>query len=448
MAAKGKSGPKLAKGRTRRVLKVGGVATSVGSSYLWDAMRRPFRSAGARQKSLLDTHIRNAMRIVESSTELKGAFMKLVQMLSMRDDILPGEALDVLSVVQSQVPPMDYSEIRHQIVGELGGDPEKLFASFERRAFAAASLGQVHRATLHSGEAVVVKVQYPGVDETVDQDLRNIKALLNTLTLIGRDMMKQEIDHGEIIQELEERLSEELDYENEAKNNLRFQKMFADDPEVEVPHVYPQLSSRRVLTMGLLEGYPFIDILKPGIDRELKDWVAVKYFRMLWRQVFEFGVLHTDPHPGNYLVTFHPHIAMLDFGSIRIFPAKIRKAYLGFAGGMLERDYESVGEHLVQLGFIGSKDDPAPMIRMMEIFCEPILQDREFNPREYDSMEKTMEIAQIGFENRLFRAPGHRLFLGRALVGLDSYLKQLGTVRNWHRLFAECVENARRATRQ
>ncbi len=441
MPAKSKES-KLARGRAKRVLKVGGVATSVGSSYLWESLRKPFRSSGDHEKAILDTHIRNALKIVESSKELKGAFMKLVQMLSMRDDILPAEALDVLSVVQSQVPPMKYSEIRGQIAAELGGEPEDLYATFDTEAFAAASLGQVHAATLHSGERVVVKVQYPGVDETVDQDLRNIKALLNTFTLIGRDVMQQEIDHSEVVQELEERLSEELDYENEAANCRRFRKMFADDPEVEIPEVYPELSSRRVLTMGLMEGYPFADILKPGIDQELKDWVAIKYFRLVWRQVFEFGVLHTDPHPGNYLVTYHPHLGMLDFGSIRVFPAKIRKAYLGMAVAMLEDDEDEMAKHLVRLGFIGKDDDPAPMIHMMQIFCEPILQDRDFDPREYDSMEKTMEIAQIGFENRLFRAPGHRLFLGRALVGLDSYLKQLGTVANYHRLFVECVEAA------
>ncbi len=441
-AAKKKPAPKLTRGRTKRVLKAGGVATSVGSSYLFEALRKPFRSAADHEKALLDTHIRNAMRIVEGSKELKGAFMKLVQMLSLRDDILPAEALDVLSVVQSQVPPMDYAEIRQQLVDELGGDPEELFASFETEAFAAASLGQVHRATLPAGDAVVVKVQYPGVEETVDQDLRNIKALLNTFTLIGRDVMQQEIDHSEVYDELEERLSEELDYENEAKNNRRFEKMFRDDPEVEIPHVYSKYSSRRVLTMELMEGYPFSDILKPGVDQELKDWVAEKYFRILWRQVFELGVLHTDPHPGNYLVTYHPHLGVLDFGSIRVFPAAIRKSYHGLGVAMLAGDEDAAGECLLRLGFIGKEDDAAPMIRMMELFCEPILQDREYDPREYDSMEKTMEIAQIGIENRLFRAPGHRVFLGRAMIGLDSYLKLLGSVRNYHRLFVECVEQA------
>src|SRR5262245_62301059 len=139
MAAPGKSSNRLTRGRAKRVLKVGELATSVGSSYVWEALKSPFRSAGKRQQSLLDTHVRNAMRIVESSKELKGAFMKLVQMLSMRDDILPAEALKVLSVVQSQVPPMDYDEIREQVKRELGKDPEKLFASFEPDAFAAAS---------------------------------------------------------------------------------------------------------------------------------------------------------------------------------------------------------------------------------------------------------------------------------------------------------------------
>src|SRR5262249_4451559 len=159
----------------------------------------------------------NALRLVESSKELKGAFMKLVQMLSMRDDILPPEALAVLSVVQSQVPPMDYAEIREQVKRELGKMPEQLFAWFDEDAFAAASLGQVHRARLKSGDDVVVKVQYPGVEETVQQDLRNVKALLQVLTRIGRDVMRQNIDQSEVYQELEERLHEELDYINEAK---------------------------------------------------------------------------------------------------------------------------------------------------------------------------------------------------------------------------------------
>src|SRR5512140_2052926 len=172
----------ITSGRAKRVFKVGELATSVGSSYLWEAVRGPFRSADKRQQALLDIHVKNALKIVERSKELRGAFTKLVQLLSMRDDILPTEVLQVLSASQSSVPPMDYPLIRKQILSELGRPPEALFGAFDEEAFAAASLGQVHKARLKSGKDVVVKVQYPGVEETVNQDLKNVKALLQTFT--------------------------------------------------------------------------------------------------------------------------------------------------------------------------------------------------------------------------------------------------------------------------
>jgi predicted unusual protein kinase regulating ubiquinone biosynthesis (AarF/ABC1/UbiB family) len=435
-----KSSNSITRGRARRVLKVGELATSVGSSYVWQALRWPFRSVDKRQQALLDTHIKNAIRIVERSKELRGAFMKLVQMLSMRDDILPGEALQVLSVVQSSVPPMDYALIRKQVTRELGRPPEEVFAAFDEEAFAAASLGQVHKARLKSGDEVVVKVQYPGVEETVHQDLRNVKALLQTFTLIGRDVMRQKIDESDVYRELEERLHEELDYVNEAKNIALFQKMFRDDPEVIIPKVYPDVSSRRVLTMTLIEGYPFQDILSPGVDQPLKDWVALKYFRVLWRQIFEFGVLHTDPHPGNYLVTFHPKLAILDFGSVRIFPEEIRTAYHQLAKAILARDEPTMVDCFVRLGFLDRGEPPQALVRIMYVIFEPVLRDQKYDPRDFHSVEKGMEIASIGLENRLFKAPGHRVFLARALMGLDAYLKQFGTVTNWHREFKRCVE--------
>ncbi len=440
MTSASKSQSDITRGRARRVLKVGELATSVGSSYVWQAVRWPFRSADSRQKALLDTHIRNAMKIVERSKELRGAFMKLVQILSMRDDILPTEALQVLSVVQSSVPPMDYGLIRKQIIHELGHPPEKVFARFDEDAFAAASLGQVHKAELPSGEEVVVKVQYPGVEETVNEDLRNVKALLQTFTLIGRDVMRQKIDQSDVYRELEERLHEELDYVNEAKNIALFQKVFRDDDEVLIPEVYPDFSSRRVLTMSLLEGYPFQEILQPGVEQSLKDWVAIKYFRVLWRQIFEFGVLHTDPHPGNYLITYHPKLAILDFGSIRVFPEPIRKAYHHLAKAILAADEPTMADCFVRLGFQDRGDDPAPFIRIMRLIFSPVLEDKVYNPRDFNSVDVAMQIATIGLENRLFKAPGHRVFLARALVGLDAYVKQFGTITNWHREFQRAVE--------
>src|SRR6266481_8167081 len=165
----------ITSGRTRRALKMGGLASQVGSSYLWTSIRKPFLNAARHERELLDTHIRNAQRIVESSTQLRGAFMKLVQMLSIRKDLLPGEALDVLRATQSNVPPMNYATISEQIRKEIGKRPEAIFKSFDQTAFAAASLGQVHRAVMRDGVDVAVKIQYPGVEDTVEQDLQNLK---------------------------------------------------------------------------------------------------------------------------------------------------------------------------------------------------------------------------------------------------------------------------------
>jgi predicted unusual protein kinase regulating ubiquinone biosynthesis (AarF/ABC1/UbiB family) len=194
--------------------------------------------------------------------------------------------------------------------------------------------------------------------------------------------------------------------------------------------------------MSTLDGYPLQEILAPGVDQELKDWVAIKYFGILWRQIFEFGMLHTDPHPGNYLVTHHPHLGMLDFGSVRVFPEPIRTAYLALARGLLDADEPAIADAFVRLEFLDRDDDPAPMLRIMRIIFEPVLVDRRWDPREYRSVDRAMEVASIGFEHRMFKSPGHRVFLGRALLGLESYVQQLGTVTNWHRLFRESVEHA------
>src|SRR5579863_9510845 len=215
----------LTSGRARRAIKIGGLASQVGSSYLWASLRKPFLNDSRYEREMLDTHLRNARRIVEGSKQLRGAFMKLIQMLSTRADLLPGEAIDILRTTQSSVPPMDYPLIAKQIKREFSKSPEQLFSSFEHEAFAAASLGQVHRARLKNGEEVAVKIQYPGVDATVEQDLQNLKLLLRTLQTVAGDIMRQKIDTKTIFSELAERLREEIDYVNEARNIGEFNRL-------------------------------------------------------------------------------------------------------------------------------------------------------------------------------------------------------------------------------
>src|SRR5439155_21681419 len=186
------------------------------------------------------------------------------------------------------------------------------------------------------------------------------------------------------------------------------------------------LTTTRVLTMEYLEGYPINAILAPGVDQTLKDWIAVKLFRLLWRQVLEFGVLHTDPHPGNYLVTHHPRLGILDFGSVRVFEPEIRAGYLALARGLLAPDDARIAAACRALGFVPEGADPAPLVRMMHIVCEPLERDAPFDPRSYDVMERAGQVTQLAFEHRLFRTPGHQVFLFRALVGVDAYLRALG----------------------
>ena len=425
----------LTQGRAKRALQVGSLATAVSSSYAWNALKQPFQAADEKEQERLELHLKNALKIVDGSHELRGAFMKLIQILSMRSDLFPTEVLDILSVVQSSVPPMDYDLIRAQVENELGKDPEQLFQRFDKKAFAAASLGQVHRAQLPSGAEVVVKVQYPGVAETVEQDLKNLKALLSALTLIARDVMRQNFDATELYQEMEERLREELDYVNEAKNIAIFQRLFADDDEVIIPRVYPAFSSRRVLTLEYIEGYKFQNVLAPGVDRELKDWVAVKYFEITWQQICSFGALHTDPHPGNYLITYHPKIAILDFGSVRFFPDEIRAGYRRLTQAVLARDEKIMARCFLELGYLDPGDDPEPLVRILYLIFEPVLEDRPYDPRDFHAVERAREVTNISLRHRIFKTPGHRLFLVRALLGLESYVQQFGTVTNWHRIF-------------
>ena len=437
----------ITRGRARRAIQMGGLASQVGTSYLWTSIRRPFLSRSAQDRELLETHIRNAERILESSKNLRGAFMKLIQMLSMRRDLLPGEALDVLRATQSSVPPMSYATIAEQIRREIGKRPEQLFRSFDQTAFAAASLGQVHRAKLKNGRDVAVKVQYPGVEATVEEDLKNIKLLLRTLQAIGRDVMRQKVDTAAVYSELEARLREELDYVSEARNMEEFAGLLADDPEVEVPQVVEELSSRRVITMTFVEGYPLADVMGPGVDLELRTWVADKCHAMVWRQILEFGVLHTDFHPGNYLVNYHPRLGILDFGSIRRFRDSERKAYLQVARGIIDDDAHAIGTGMQKLGWLDKGQSPAPMVKIVRILFAPMMVDRDYDPIEYDTVGNATKVGEIAFEHKLYKSPAHGVFLLRALIGLEGIIRHLGVKTNYRRIFKKCVEHAESAAR-
>ena len=177
------------------------------------------------------------------------------------------------------------------------------------------------------------------------------------------------------------------------------------------------LSSRRVLTMTYLDGYHLSDLMNPAADLELRKWVTRKYYELVWRQMLEFGVLHTDPHPGNYLVTHHPRICVLDFGSIRHYPEAIRRANLQFARALVEGNDRALGQALVKLGYLDRGQKPRPMIEAVHMLFEPVLEDRLYGPGEYDLVGKLALVGEIAFKHKLYKSPGarriHRARAGR-----------------------------------
>ena len=442
-AAEWRDNKRLTSGRARRAIKMGGLASQVGSSYLWASLRKPFLSDDAHHQALLDTHIKNARLMVESSKELRGAFLKLIQMLSTREDILPTEALEVLSLTQASVPPMDYATISEQVRRELGKKPEQLFASFDREAFAAASLGQVHRATHKSGAQVAVKIQYPGVEQTVGQDLKNLKLLLTTLKAIAHDLMRQKIDVRTVYAELEERLSEELDYEREAANMKLFAGLLRDDPEVMIPARLPRTE------------------LAPRADDDLPGRLSAdRRFRAGGRSgAQELGgaqIFHPDlaPDPRVRRAAYRSASGQLPghlpsaarhagFGSIRRFPEPIRKANLKLARALLAGDDRAMAQALVALGYLDRAQDASPLIEIIRILFEPVLVNRRFDPKKYESVAKATTVGEIAVHNRLYKSPAHSVFLIRALIGAEGIVRQLGVVADYHAMFRQCVDRVK-----
>jgi predicted unusual protein kinase regulating ubiquinone biosynthesis (AarF/ABC1/UbiB family) len=240
---------------------------------------------------------------------LRGAVMKVGQTLANFPDIAPRPFVETLDQLHFQAPPMHWSLLREMVRNELGDDPENLFAKFEQRAFAAASLGQVHRATLKTGEDVVVKIQYPGIARTIRDDLRNLQ-----LFLLPSRLSKDWENVKDQFEDLRIRLELETDYEAEAANLAKVRPLYREDEGILVPRVYPQLSTARVLTMERLEGVHLDEYMASHPTLEARNAVAAKLIRAWYRMMYAGRVLYIDFHPGNLLFQSEGRIGLIDFG--------------------------------------------------------------------------------------------------------------------------------------
>jgi len=277
---------------------------------------------------------------------LKGPLMKVAQFLSTVPDALPPEYAAELAELQANAPPMGWAFVRRRMQGELGADWQSKFAAFGQQAAAAASLGQVHRARLPDGTEVACKLQYPDMASTVDGDLRQMK-----LAMAVYQRMDGAIRQDEILKELSERLREELDYVREAAQMRLYHLMLAGEPTVHVPMPIEGYCTRRLLTMTWLEGRPLLARLEEDPSQDERNRIAEALFRAWYVPLYRYGILHGDPHMGNYQVRPDGTMNLLDFGAIRVFGAKFVRGVIDLFEAVRDEDMDKAHHAYTTWGF-------------------------------------------------------------------------------------------------
>jgi predicted unusual protein kinase regulating ubiquinone biosynthesis (AarF/ABC1/UbiB family) len=341
---------KLPTGRLGRTARVGGLVT--GQSLRWAGMRTANRLRTPERAEAAQNERTAALvnELVDQLSRMRGAAMKVGQMISMVEfDGLPEEeraALQArLASLRDDVPPVPFAQLDRLMRQELGGPLNRVFADFDEHAFAAASIGQVHRAVTVDGDEVVVKVQYPGVAEAVETDLRNAMMLL---PLVRR--LAPGLDARALFTELRERIGEELDYELEAQNQRRIERRLRGHPFMMVPRVHTDLSSRRVLVSDYVEGRRF-EVVR-GLDEPERDRFGEIVFRFFFGLTYRDRIALGDPHPGNYLLRDDGRVAFLDFGLMRDIDATRIEAERAIATAVRDKDAPGLKAALITGGYL------------------------------------------------------------------------------------------------
>ncbi len=370
---------------------------------------------------------------------LKGPLMKVAQFLSTVPDALPAEYAAELETLQSNAPAMGPAFVRRRMQGELGPDWRSRFAEFGLEAAAAASLGQVHRATLADGTDVACKLQYPDMTSTVEADLRQLK-----LAMAVYHRMDGAIQHGEIYQELAERLREELDYTREAAQMRLYGEMLRDVPSVHVPTPIADLSTRRLLTMTWLDGRPLMRRLEEDPPQAERNAIAEALFRAWYVPFYRYGVIHGDPHLGNYQVRPDGTVNLLDYGAIRVFPARFVRGVIDLFEAVRDDDMDKAARAYAGWGFTDISAEKRDVLTEWARFLYEPLMDDSIRPitRSTDPQfgRGVAERVHAGLKRTGGVTPPREFVLmDRSAIGLGSVFLRLRAEINWSRLFHELI---------
>jgi predicted unusual protein kinase regulating ubiquinone biosynthesis (AarF/ABC1/UbiB family) len=387
-----------------------------------------------------DVQGRNARALKEALGQLKGPLMKVAQMFATVPDLLPPEFAAELTELQTNAPAMGPAFVRRRMAAELGPDWASRYGAFELTPAAAASLGQVHRATAHDGAPLAVKLQYPEMLSAVESDLGQLRLLLS----LGRQVFGA-VDTREIAAEISERLREELDYEHEAAAMRLYRAFFAERSDIAVPAPDPLLSTGRLLTMDWLEG-DGLQAFK-GADQESRNRIARILFEAWWTPLIKIGVIHGDPHLGNY--SFTPgadRLNLLDFGCIRVFPPSFVGGVVKLFRSMVAGDRAGEAEAYRAWGFAGLTDDLMDVLGIWARFIYgPLLDDRVrtvadgVSPGAYGRRE-AFQVKRALEEKGPVTIPREFVFMDRAAIGLGSAFLHLDAALNWRALFEASLE--------
>ena len=417
-------------GRLRRYAKVTGTMSNLA-----------MKMAGERYLGLNVDRDKHAAELRDALGGLKGPLMKVAQILATIPEALPREYAEELANLQTDAPSMGWLFVKRRMANELGSGWAGQFGNFERTAAAAASLGQVHKATGNDGTSYACKLQYPDMASAVEADLKQLKLILSLY-----ERYDNAISTGEIHKELAERLEEELDYKREAANMRLYNLMLKDEKGANTPQPVEDLSTDRLLTMSWIEGTRLKSFLADNEDQEFRNHVAQNMFRTWYVPFYYYGVIHGDPHPGNYTIAEDGSVNLLDYGCIRLFRPDFVKGVIDLYKALRDNNDDLAIQAYQNWGFEGLDKDAIDVLNIWARFIyTPLLEDKARPIHEMGTgnhgrdvaMKVYAELKRIGG----VQPPREFVLMDRAAIGLGSVFMHLKAEVNWHRLFESLIDD-------
>ena len=395
--------------------------------------------AGKKYLNLSLDDQKYAAQITEILGNLKGPLMKVAQLSSTIPDLLPPEYAKKLSELQSNAPPMSWVFVKRRMKTELGEKWENNFKLFNKEASYAASLGQVHKALLKNNEKVACKLQYPDMSSAVEADLNQLKFIFKIYSSYNKS-----IQIKEIYKEIEARLKEELDYKLEHKHLRIFKHIHQGNSFVKIPEVHSKISTDRLLVMSFLEGKKLIDFKKA--PKKIRNELAKKLFLTWYFPFYRYGIIHGDPHLGNYSVDKKNNINLFDYGCVRVFPPKFVKGVIDLYFALKKNDKKKIKAAYIAWGFKNIDDKLMNVLNKWALFLyDPILNNGIRRIQESDSGIYGAKIAgEVHSELKRYggvKPPREFVFMDRAAVGLGSIFIHLKAELNWYKLFHELIKD-------